>query len=241
MYEKFAYDYDEFGDIENYLGSERQFFKEILNENQVQSVLDCACGTGQHLYMLAELGYRVSGSDFSASMLKVASKNLERHGIQIPLSRCDFRELQEAFTEKFDAVVCLTTALPHLHTDEDLLTALISMKDRLNKNGLLILTQGTTHFTLTLPSIEVVVNRDNFSRIFVKEHDDQFQTIHVIDLYHSQNRLENNQYDIVYRIILDDEYRGLLTKAGFNNINIYGDYDRSPYDKESKRLIVVAQ
>ena len=115
------------------------------------------------------------------------------------------------------------------------------MKDRLNKNGLLILTQGTTHFTLTLPSIEVVVNRDNFSRIFVKEHDDQFQTIHVIDLYHSQNRLENNQYDIVYRIILDDEYRGLLTKAGFNNINIYGDYDRSPYDKESKRLIVVAQ
>lgn len=131
--------------------------------------------------MLAELGYRVSGSDFSASMLKVASKNLERHGIQIPLSRCDFRELQEAFTEKFDAVVCLTTALPHLHTDEDLLTALISMKDRLNKNGLLILTQGTTHFTLTLPSIEVVVNRDNFSRIFVKEHDDQFQTIHVID------------------------------------------------------------
>ncbi len=191
--------------------------------------------------MLAELGYRVSGSDFSASMLKVASKNLERHGIQIPLSRCDFRELQEAFTEKFDAVICLTTALPHLHTDEDLLTALISMKDRLNKNGLLILTQGTTHFTLTLPSIEVVVNRDNFSRIFVKEHDDQFQTIHVIDLYHSQNRLENNQYDIVYRIILDDEYRGLLTKAGFNNINIYGDYDRSPYDKESKRLIVVAQ
>ncbi|WP_055153560.1 class I SAM-dependent methyltransferase [Faecalicatena contorta] len=241
IYEKFAYDYDEFGDIENYLGSERQFFKEILNENQVQSVLDCACGTGQHLYMLAELGYRVSGSDFSASMLKVASKNLERHGIQIPLSRCDFRELQEAFTEKFDAVVCLTTALPHLHTDEDLLTALISMKDRLKKNGLLILTQGTTHFTLTLPSIEVVVNRDNFSRIFVKEHDDQFQTIHVIDLYHSQNRLENNQYDIVYRIILDDEYRGLLTKAGFNNINIYGDYDRSPYDKESKRLIVVAQ
>ena len=53
--------------------------------------------------------------------------------------------------------------------------------------------------------------------------------------------MENNQYDIVYRIILDDEYRGLLTKAGFNNINIYGDYDRSPYDKESKRLIVVAQ
>ena len=45
MYEKFAYDYDEFGDIENYLGSEKTFFEKIFSENNVQRVLDCACGT----------------------------------------------------------------------------------------------------------------------------------------------------------------------------------------------------
>lgn len=48
------------------------------------------------------------------------------------MRQCDFRCLQQAYTEKFDAIVCLTTALLYLHTDEDLITALKSMKDRLN-------------------------------------------------------------------------------------------------------------
>ena len=53
--------------------------------------------------------------------------------------------------------------------------------------------------------------------------------------------MESNQYDVVYRIILDDDYRRLLANAGFEHIQVYGDYDRSPYSKESRRLIVVAQ
>lgn len=240
-YEKFANDYDEFGSIEDYLGSEKTFFKELFAENNVQTILDCACGTGQHLLMLAELGLSVCGSDYSAAMLKAAAVNLEKHGKKIPIYQCDFRQLQEAYTEKFDAVVCLTTSLPHMHTDEDLLRSLRSMKDRLNTKGLLVLTQGTTHYTLSMPPIEVVVNRNDFSRIFVKENDSQFQTVHVLDLFHSQERNEQNQYDIKYKIILDDDYRRLLEEAGFHNIQIYGDYDKSPYDKQSRRLIVVAQ
>ncbi|MGX8852377.1 class I SAM-dependent methyltransferase [Amedibacillus sp. YH-ame10] len=241
IYKNFAFDYDEFGNIRDYLGSEQEFFKKVFIENNVETLLDCACGTGQHLYMFSEMGLHVFGSDYSASMLEVAAKNLGDLGKKIPLRQCDFRSLEHVFSEKFDAIVCLTTSLPHLHNEEDLIKALQSMKSRLNKNGVLILTQGTTHYSLTLPSIEVVVNRDDFSRIFVKEHNNKFQTIHVLDLYHSKDRLENNQYDIVYKIILDDDYKRLLSKAGFEYIQIYGDYDNSPYDKNSRRLIVVAK
>lgn len=240
-YQAFAYDYDDFGDIKDYLGAEKNFFQELFLEHQVKTVLDCACGTGQHLYMLSELGLQVSGSDYSEAMLAVAAKNLAKSGKDIPLQQCDFRYLERVFSEKFDAIVCLTTALPHLQTDEELITALKSMRGRLNKNGLLVLTQGTTHFTLSLPSIEVVINREDFSRVFVKEQKGQFQTVHVLDLYHSAERMEENQYDIVYKIILDEEYRTLLTKAGFEKISIYGDYERQPYDQKSTRLIVVAQ
>jgi hypothetical protein len=60
-------------------------------------------------------------------------------------------------------------------------------------------------------------------------------------LFHSDNRTESNQYDIVYRIILDDEYKRLLTEAGFDDICIYGDYDMSAYSEKSHRLIVVAR
>lgn len=241
IYNEFAYDYDEFGDIEDYLGSEKEFFQQLFNEHSVQTVLDCACGTGQHLYMLSQMGLQVSGSDYSSSMLEVAFKNLEKHGKTVPLRQCDFRYLEKAYADTFDAIVCLTTSLPHLHTDEDLIIALKSMRNRLTSNGILVLTQGTTHYTLSLPAIEVVINREDFSRIFVKEQDDQYQTIHVLDVYHSKERLEEKRYDIVYKIILDEDYKRLLRKAGFSDIQIYGNYDRSPYDKESRRLIVVAK
>jgi len=241
LYERFAFYYDEFGAIEDYLGNERAFFESLLKMHNVKTVLDCACGTGQHLYMLSEIGLDVSGSDYSESMIEVASENMKKHGKSIPLNQCDFRFLEQKYTETFDAVVCLTNALPHLYTDEDLITALTSMRNRLNENGILVLTQGTTHFTLSLPPIEVIVNREDFSRIFVKEQDGEFQTIRILDLYHSPNRLESNQYDIVYRIILDDDYRRLFSAAGFCDIQIYGDYDMSNYSEESGRLIVVAK
>lgn len=240
IYSSFAFDYDEFGSIENYLGDESNFFNKLFIQNKVDTVLDCACGTGQHLYMLSQLGYRLWGSDYSQSMLEMAGKNLQERGENISLCQCDFRYLESKFDICFDAIVCLTTSLPHLHTDEDLLLAIQSMKNRLNNGGLLILTSGTTHHTLTLPSIEVVVNREDFTRVFVKEHDERLQTIHVLDLFHSKKRLENNQYDIVYRILLDDDYRRLLEHAGFADIQIYGNYDLSPYNRKSRRLIVVA-
>lgn len=52
--------------------------------------------------------------------------------------------------------------------------------------------------------------------------------------------MENNQYDIVYRILFDDDYRRLLSKAGFGSIQVYGDYAFHPYNENSRRLIVVA-
>jgi len=241
VYEKFAYDYDEFGFIDEYLGEEKSFFESIFKKHGVGKVLDCACGTGQHLLMLSELGLCVSGSDYSKSMIETAKRNLKKHEREIPLYQCDFRHLEHKISDTYDAIVCLTTALPHLHTDSDLITALKSMRGRLNDNGLLVLTQGTTHYTLTLPAIEVVINRPDFSRVFIKEQDDNFLTIHVLDLFHSDNRTESNQYDIVYRIILDDEYKRLLKEAGFDDIRIYGDYDMSAYTEKSRRLIVAAR
>jgi len=241
MYEKFAYDYDEFGAIDEYLGDEKNFFEDMFKTNSVNTVLDCACGTGQHLLMFSQMGLCVSGSDYSGSMIEVAKNNLRVYGKNIPLCQCDFRYLEQKHTGTFDAIVCLTTSLPHLHTDTDLITALTSMKNRLNKGGILVLTQGITHFTLSLPAIEVVINRNDFSRIFVKKQDERFLAIHILDLFHSESRTESNQYDVVYRIIHDDGYKKLLSEAGYDDICIYGGYDMSDYTNESRRLIVVAR
>ena len=88
-------------------------------------------------------GSLCAGSEYSKAMLEVAKENLKTHQKKIHLSQCDFRYLEQKHEDTFDAVVCLTTALPHLHTDEDLITALKSIRNRLKENGLLIITQRT--------------------------------------------------------------------------------------------------
>lgn len=80
LYEKFAYDYDEFGAIEEYLGAEKLFLDTLFKQYRVKNILDCACGTGQHLLMLLQSGYQVSGLDFSESMIEVAKRSLNEAG-----------------------------------------------------------------------------------------------------------------------------------------------------------------
>ena len=216
-----------------------QFFADYCAQNKIENCYLWLDGDA------AEKIYQEAGVQTvavkKAGHMEMAKRNLSELGQEIKLRQCDFRYLENAFEEKFDAILCLTTSLPHLHEDEDLITALKSMKNRLNEGGILILTQGATPATLQLPPIEVVVERKDFTRVYVKEHDDRFQTIHILDLYHSESRLENRQYDVTYRLLFDKEYRELLTKAGFEYIRFYGDYHRNPYTGSSRRLIVVAK
>ena len=60
-------------------------------------------------------------------------------------------------------------------------------------------------------------------------------------LFHSKDRLENRQYDVKYRLLFDKDYTDLLTKAGFDDVRVYGDYYRNHYTEESRRLIIVAK
>lgn len=42
-------------------------------------------------------------------------------------------------------------------------------------------------------------------------------------------RLDNQQYDVTYRLLFDNDYKELLSKAGFKDIYFYGDYNGNPY------------
>lgn len=247
LYERFAADYDRFGTPEQYIGREAGFFERLFEFYGTESVLDCSCGTGRHLFLFHQLGLDVAGSDLSPAMLERAERYLRSKDMRPALAQCDFRYLERCFDRRFDAVVCLSTSLPHLHTDDDLLRALRSMRDRLKSGGILVLTQGTTHKNLhDLPPIEVVVNDRDFSRIFVKElqteNDMDFLDIHILDLHHDYGSCTHNQYDMRYRLLLDDDYRRLLGEAGFSSVSVVGDYDMTPYNPDtSARMLVVAE
>ncbi len=242
-YQAWASDYDLFGEISNINLAERDFLVETFFENETKSILDCACGTGQHLIMLRELGYDIAGSDYSEAMLAICRKNLKKFDLDVPIRHGDYRCLKNIWKNKFDTILCLTSSLLHMHNQADLLAALSSMRERLNEKGILIITQGTTHKTLEEQfRFDLVVNNVDFSRLFVRDIEDDFQIVHILDIFHDELRNEMKQHVIKIKIVLDEEYKSLLQEAGFSAIDIYGGYDKSPYNvNESMRLVVVAK
>lgn len=109
--------YDErFTDAAN--AAYRQHYQKALAGKDIHSILDCSFGTGCLSFCLCELGYEVSGSDLSASMLGLAAKKAEEKGVQVDLTQCDFRTLSSHFTRQFDCVMSTGNALAHVTNDD---------------------------------------------------------------------------------------------------------------------------
>jgi glycine/sarcosine N-methyltransferase len=216
------------------------FFKTLFARNSVRSVLDCACGTGRDLAMFHRLGLEVFGSDISPSMLARAESNLEGLGMEVPLRRLDYRGLPASYERRFDAVVCLSTSLLEMPDETEVLRALKSMREVLNARGVLVLSQGTTDKQWAeRPRFIPVVNRPDFSRLFVIDYEDRGAHYNVIDIFHSETRQEFRVWTAHYHImLLRDDLERLLKHAGFGAIEFYGSYRFEPYDKTSSDILI---
>jgi len=231
---------DEFGKYRDQ--SIEDFFRSLFESCEVQRVLDCACGTGQHLPLFSALGCEVVGSDISDAMLVQARKNLVSCGINANLVKADFRELDRHFSDQFDAVVCLGMSLPHLLETSEVVKMLENTRKVLRPEGLLVITQGISDkFIKDKPVLIPVVTRRDFSRIYGMEYRAQSLKIHVLDLIRTDEGQKTMEYCFEYQILLQDDYLRLLEAAGYRDIKFFEDYKKTPYNKEMiYRMTVVA-
>lgn len=95
------------------------------------SLLDVACGTGRHAGLLAE-HYRVEGLDLDPSILAVARR---RHP-HIRFHRGDMADFRLA--RRFDAVICLFSAIGYVRTRARLRRAVRTMAGHLRPGGVLL-------------------------------------------------------------------------------------------------------
>jgi glycine/sarcosine N-methyltransferase len=101
-------------------------------------VLDCACGIGTQAIGLALRGYDVTASDVSAGAVERAQREAGALGAQLSFGVADMRTLSAQVRGPFDAVIACDNALPHLLTEDDLLSALREMAAVLRPGGLLL-------------------------------------------------------------------------------------------------------
>ena len=219
------------------------FFLRLFSEHRVESVLDCACGTGGHLHLFHTLGCEVVGSDLSPAMLDRAKRNLIESGADVPLFVADYRQLAEQFERRFDAVVCLSSSILHMPDDEQAVRALRSMRSVLRRGGIMVLTQGTSDKQWReKPRFILAINTERFSRLFVIDYEGAGARYNILDVFHGHDERGMDVWSVEYpRMLLRDDYERLLTETGFRGVEFYGTYGFAPYDAaESDRLIAVA-
>lgn len=96
------------------------------------SLLDVACGTGQHLAAFATRVADVVGLDAAPAMLDVARTRLEG----VPLRHGDMRRFD--LDRTFDVVTCLFSSIGHVRDEGDLDAAVAAMARHVAPGGALV-------------------------------------------------------------------------------------------------------
>ncbi len=95
------------------------------------TLLDVACGTGQHLAYL-QMDYQVEGLDADPGMLAVAAERIPN----VPLHQADMRDFDVG--RQFQIMTCLFSAIGYMTSVRDLRRAIRTMARHLRADGVLI-------------------------------------------------------------------------------------------------------
>jgi 2-polyprenyl-3-methyl-5-hydroxy-6-metoxy-1,4-benzoquinol methylase len=185
-------------------------------------VLDCACGIGTQSIGLAAIGYQVSASDISDGELAEAMAKAKNNGVQINFKHADFRHLSEVFTEKFDIVIAMDNALPHMLTRTDLEAAIKSILGQTKDGGIFVASIRDYDSLLEKKpsySTPYVHKTDKGQRVSFQTwvwNDDRYHlTQYIID---DEESLQISKFECDYRATRRDELTRLFLMNGCNDV-----------------------
>ena len=142
FYDHLASQYDKlFLDWQATTREQADILDQIFKKNgfdKSASILDCACGIGTQAIGLAAIGYRVTGSDISDAELKEAAERARKNNVSARFEHADFCTLSNTFSQKFNIVIAMDNALPHMLTENDLACAIRSIVNQIHDSGMFV-------------------------------------------------------------------------------------------------------
>ena len=244
LYDQFAAGYDLMTDWEARLRSEAGFLRQLFERFQVHSVLDAACGTGQHAMEFARWGLEVTGTDLSQPMIDRARANAGTLSVRFLVA--GLGEHREKAPGPYDAVTCLGNSLPHLLDGPALDDALADFRAVLRPGGVLLL-QNNNYDAILLQkrrfmgvaSREMQGTEYLFFRFF--DLGPELVTFHIVTFAKTAGAWSFSEDSTLQRPVLRGDLAPRLARLGFQDITLFGDCQGNGFDEStSPNLVVVA-
>lgn len=200
-------------------------------------VLDLACGWGRHSVALARSGCRVTGLDWSETLLERARRRAAAAGVEVDFVRADMREIP--WRGRFDLVACLYSSLGFFLSDDEDLRVLRGVHDALRPGGAFVL--ETMHRDQV---VREFTDRDWWETegggtVWVER---EFDAVEGVTREWTRWEIEDEDGEKYHemRVRSAPEWDALLRRAGLLPVEWWGDWECSPFLHTSENLIVVA-
>ena len=219
-------------------------------------VLELGCGSGRLLLPLVRAGHAVTGVDLSTAMLDRARARLahEAEAVQARamLHQADMTRFTLLDTTKFGLIVIPYNTLLHL-THEQVGSTLLHWQNYLAENGRLFIDLANPVDIANTPedallSLENVLADPETGEIIVHLASNHLntaaQTLHITWIYDASaangGPVQRTVAKGAYYYHYPHQLEMLLRQSGYRLLHLWGDYDQSPYDETSDRLLVLA-
>jgi SAM-dependent methyltransferase len=210
-------------------------------------LIDAGCGTGHQAIALAQAGYTVTGADLSAEMLALAQEHAGSVGAdRVRFIQATYEELQAQVGGGHDGLYCLGNALAAAGSRDGVATAMSQFSICLRPGGRLFL--QILNFKPLVEEVPCVrgprmSSADGVEYVSVREFHRDGERLQVtnISLWREGDAWAKRANCGYLYPITPDEMRGWLTANELDLDDLWGGYDRRPFDIEtSVDLIVVA-
>ena len=216
-----------------------QYVKDIAGLGEGAKILDAGCGLGRISVELAALGLDVTGVDIIQSELDAARESAEAEGVPLTLINHDLRSFQAR--EQFDCAINLYTSFGYCATIEEDMKILKNIADSVKTGGTFIM-ECTSRET----AIMYFTAGEEFERAGYKVVT-HFEVVGAWEGLRSQwtlYPLDSKQaidHTFIQRLYPATFLRDKLIDFGYSKVNIYGDFDKSPYNEHARTMLIIGK
>ena len=219
--------------------------------------LELGCGTGRVLIPAAAAGAEIIGLDVSPYMLHKCREKLNRQPPEVPrrikLVQGDMTDF--TLDETFALVTIPFRPFQHLVTTAEQRACLACIRRHLAPGGQLVFDVFNPNFNRLMPNPRDAYEKEDLpekklpdgrkvsraSRIAGFHREGQYNDIELVYyVTHTSGRKERLVQSFPMRYFFRYEMEHLLELSGFKVIDLFGDFDRSPYVGDSPEMIFVA-
>lgn len=200
-------------------------------------VLDVACGSGRHALELARRGCRVTGLDVSAEAVGFARAAATADGLELDLRVGDMRALPA--DHPVDLVICLGNAFGYLD-HAGTVAFLTELAGLVVPGGALVLDYAFVAEAL-LPGLAMDEEPMTIGGVEVTQVN-EYDTAESrwLTAFTFRRGEQVHRGTSVQHVYTAAEVGRLVTAAGFDGVEQFGDADGSPFRLGSPRLLLVA-